>query len=78
MHYRRMGDCGLKISAVSLGSWKNFGTGRVADDTVQAIIETAYTQGINFFDTRAGSFEHPFGFWGPEAAWKPSDRALSA
>ena len=27
---------------------------------------------------RAGSFEHPFGFWGPEAAWKPSDRALSA
>jgi len=50
MQYRRMGDSGMKISAVSLGSWRNFGTGRVAADTVRAIMETAYDQGINFFD----------------------------
>lgn len=50
MHYRPMGDSGMKISAVSLGSWKNFGSDRVAADTVRTIIEAAYIQGINFFD----------------------------
>lgn len=50
MDYRRLGDAGMKVSAVSLGGWINYGEGKVAHDTARAVIERAYQQGINFFD----------------------------
>ncbi len=50
MQYRRLGDAGMKISAVSLGGWINFGESRMAGDDAQTIVKTAYEQGINFFD----------------------------
>lgn len=50
MQYRRLGDAGLKVSAVSLGGWINYGEGKVAEDTAREVILTAYEQGINFFD----------------------------
>ncbi len=50
MQYRRMGDTGMKISTISLGGWINFGEGKMADDTARRVVETAYEQGINFFD----------------------------
>jgi voltage-dependent potassium channel beta subunit len=50
MHYRRLGNAGMKVSAISLGGWINFGEGKVARDTAHAVVTSAYDQGINFFD----------------------------
>lgn len=50
MQYRRLGDSGMKISAVSIGGWINFGEGKVAQDAARAVIEKSYESGINFFD----------------------------
>ncbi len=40
----------MKVSAVSLGGWINYGEGKVASDAARQIIVTAYEHGINFFD----------------------------
>ncbi|MFO7663311.1 MAG: aldo/keto reductase family protein [Chloroflexota bacterium] len=50
MQYRRLGNAGLKVSAISLGGWINFGEGKVARDAARKVVTTAYDQGINFFD----------------------------
>ncbi|MCB9459070.1 MAG: aldo/keto reductase family protein [Anaerolineaceae bacterium] len=50
MKYRRLGNGGMKVSAVSLGGWINFGGDVVARDLNRQIVETAYDNGINFFD----------------------------
>ncbi|WP_066054320.1 aldo/keto reductase family protein [Robertmurraya korlensis] len=50
MKYRRLGNSGLKVSELGLGSWLTFGT---AVDNKKAFecIHKAYELGINFFDT---------------------------
>jgi voltage-dependent potassium channel beta subunit len=48
--YRRLGDAGVKVSAVALGGWINFGEGKVAEDSARAVVERAYERGVNFFD----------------------------
>jgi voltage-dependent potassium channel beta subunit len=49
MPYRRLGRSGLKVSALSFGSWVSFGaqldTGRARD-----CLAAAYDGGVNFFD----------------------------
>ncbi|QHT58808.1 aldo/keto reductase [Paenibacillus lycopersici] len=50
MQYRRLGGSGLKVSEISLGSWLTYG-GYVEKQNAVKAIETAYDQGINFFDT---------------------------
>jgi voltage-dependent potassium channel beta subunit len=50
MDYRRLGNAGMKVSAVSLGAWITFG-GSLEDDTAEQIIGTAIDGGINFIDT---------------------------
>ena len=40
----------MKVSAVSLGGWINFGGDVVARDLNRQIVESAYDAGINFFD----------------------------
>jgi voltage-dependent potassium channel beta subunit len=50
MQYRRLGSAGMKVSAVSLGGWINFGEGKVEPETARRVVETAYEQGVNFFD----------------------------
>lgn len=50
MQYRRLGNAGMKVSSVSLGGWINFGEGKVEADMAQRVVETAYEQGINYFD----------------------------
>lgn len=49
MQYRRCGKSGLKLPAVSLGLWHNFGA---IDDynKCRSIIHTAFDQGITHFD----------------------------
>lgn len=50
MHYRRLGDAGMRVSAISLGGWINFGEGKVQQDKARRVVTAAYEQGINFFD----------------------------
>ncbi len=50
MEYRRLGESGLKVSAISLGGWTTFG-GSIQDATqARRIIEIALEGGVNFFD----------------------------
>ncbi|MFL6557561.1 MAG: aldo/keto reductase family protein [Bacillus sp. (in: firmicutes)] len=55
MKYRRLGNSGLKISEIGLGSWLTYGKA-VTDNTAQDCIHKAYELGINFFDT-ANAYE---------------------
>lgn len=50
MKYRRLGNSGLQVSAIGLGSWLTLGSSvdRAATD---ALIHGAHALGINFFDT---------------------------
>ncbi len=49
MEYRTLGRSGLKVSAVSLGSWRTFGQ-TVDDAATEACMAAAYDAGVNFFD----------------------------
>lgn len=49
MEYRRMGSCGLKLSAISLGAWVTFGD-QIDARTAKDLIHRAYEAGVNFFD----------------------------
>ena len=50
MKYRRLGNSGLKVSEISLGSWLTYGK-TVEDNTAEKTIHKAYELGINFFDS---------------------------
>jgi L-glyceraldehyde 3-phosphate reductase len=64
--YRRTGRSGLKLPAVSLGLWHNFGDDRTLDSQ-RAIVHRAFDRGITHFDLAnnygppAGSAETNFG-----------------
>ncbi|MFN5372531.1 MAG: potassium channel beta subunit family protein [Bacteroidia bacterium] len=49
MEYRRLGRSGLKVSALSLGSWLTFGK-QISDDVAEELMICAYDNGVNFFD----------------------------
>ncbi len=49
MEYRRLGSAGLKVSALSFGSWVSF-KNQMGDDTAAACMQAAYEAGCNFFD----------------------------
>jgi len=49
MQYRRLGRSGLKVSALSLGSWVTFHF-QVDDGLAEDLMVRAYDAGINFFD----------------------------
>ncbi|QQK77379.1 aldo/keto reductase family protein [Salicibibacter cibarius] len=50
MEYRNLGNTGVKVSEISLGSWLTYG-GYVEKDAALKSIHKAYGLGINFFDT---------------------------
>ena len=50
MKYRRLGDSGLEISELALGSWLTYGVG-VQSDKARACLDAAFDVGINFIDT---------------------------
>ena len=66
MTYRRCGKSGLKLPAVSLGLWHNFGHD-AAHATKRALCQTAFDHGITHFDLAnnygppPGSAEEAFG-----------------
>jgi len=49
MEYRRLGRSGLKLSALSYGSWVTFKF-QMADEAAIECMTTAYDAGVNFFD----------------------------
>lgn len=55
MKYRYLGNSGLQVSEIALGSWLTYGKA-VADNTAENCIHKAYELGINFFDT-ANAYE---------------------
>jgi 1-deoxyxylulose-5-phosphate synthase len=48
--YRTLGDSGLRVSEICLGTWTTFG-GSLGDDAAIALVNEAFDVGINFFDT---------------------------
>ncbi len=57
MQYRRCGNSGLKLPAVSLGLWKNFGAGS-SFSNAEVMCRTAFDLGITHFDL-ANNYGHP-------------------
>lgn len=49
MEYRRLGKSGLKVSALSFGSWVSFSK-QINDKTADELMGIAYDYGVNFFD----------------------------
>lgn len=49
MQYRRLGQSGLQLSVLSLGSWVTFAK-QIDQDMAEKIMTEAYEAGINFFD----------------------------
>ncbi|KTE20987.1 voltage-gated potassium channel [Sphingopyxis sp. H050] len=50
MQYRQLGDSGIEVSAICLGSWLTYGVG-VDDNAARACVDAAFDAGINFIDT---------------------------
>lgn len=80
MEYRFLGKSGLKVSALSFGSWVTFGE-QVDTDLAYKQMKTAYDAGVNFFDNaegyEGGKSEEIMGDVIKKAGWKRSDLVLS-
>jgi L-glyceraldehyde 3-phosphate reductase len=59
MPYRRCGRSGLKLAAISLGLWQNFG-GADVFETGRAILRRAFDLGVTHFDL-ANNYGPPYG-----------------
>ena len=59
MPYRRCGRSGLKLPALSLGLWQNFGERRPLED-IRTILRRAFDLGITHFDL-ANNYGPPYG-----------------
>ena len=58
MIYNRCGKSGLKLSAVSLGFWQNFGS-KGCYANMEEMVHTAFNLGITHFDL-ANNYGHPY------------------
>jgi len=50
MNYRELGDSGISVSEICLGSWLTYGVG-IEADSARACLARAFDEGINFIDT---------------------------
>ncbi|PLX24385.1 MAG: aldo/keto reductase [Ignavibacteria bacterium] len=80
MEYRFMGMTGLRLSALSFGSWVTFGD-QVDESVAAACMKEAYDAGVNFFDNAeayaGGDSETMMGNILKKVGWKRSDLVLS-
>ena len=80
MEYRHLGRSGLRVSALSFGSWVTF-KDQIDEDTAGACMRAAFEAGVNFFDNAeaysAGAAEEMMGAVLRKAGWKRSDLVLS-
>jgi aryl-alcohol dehydrogenase-like predicted oxidoreductase len=63
MRYRQLGDSGIEVSEIALGSWLTYSGGVGKDQTV-ACTHAAFDAGITFFDTA-----NVYGRGASETAW---------
>jgi voltage-dependent potassium channel beta subunit len=72
MEYRRLGKSGLKVSALSLGSWITYGN-QVDEKSAIELMSAARDHGVNFFDNAevyaAGRSEEVMGAALKKLAW---------
>ncbi len=80
MEYRFLGRSGLKVSALSFGSWVTFGD-QIDEDQAYESMKEAYDAGVNFFDNAEvyaeGQSEIMMGNIIQRAGWKRSELVLS-
>ena len=50
MNYRTLGNSGLQVSEIALGSWTTYG-GSVGQGDASRIVQHAFERGVNLFDT---------------------------
>ncbi|PAU94105.1 aldo/keto reductase [Aliifodinibius salipaludis] len=80
MEYRFLGRSGLKVSALSFGSWVTFGD-QIDEDKAYDSMKEAHDAGVNFFDNAEvyaeGQSEVMMGNIIQKAGWKRTDLVLS-
>lgn len=80
MQYRYLGSSGLKVSALSFGSWVTF-SAQIDEEVAYQCMNAAYEAGVNFFDTAetyaAGQAETMMGNVIRRAGWKRSDLVIA-
>ncbi len=81
MEYRRLGQSGLQVSALSLGSWLTFGK-QIEDKTAERLMDIAYEAGVNFFDNAEiysnGESERVMGKILKKKKWERSSYIISS
>lgn len=80
MEYRFLGKSGLKVSALSFGSWVTFHT-QADEHLAYDLMKEAFDSGVNFFDNAEvyadGNSEIIMGKVLKKAGWKRSDLVIS-
>ncbi len=80
MEYRRLGSAGLKVSALSYGSWVTYGS-QVDIDLAVSCMKAAYDNGVNFFDNAeayaGGKSEEIMGQALKKLGWRRSSYIVS-
>ena len=81
MEYRRLGKAGLKVSALSFGSWVTF-SNQVDVDAATKLMHTAYDAGVNFFDNAeayaGGESEKIMGKVLKDSGWRRDSYVVSS
>lgn len=80
MEYRFLGRSGLRVSALSFGSWVTFHD-QIDEDTAYECMRSAWDAGVNFFDNAEayarGASETMMGAVIRRAGWRREDLVLS-
>ena len=80
MEYRRLGSAGLKVSALSFGSWVTYGK-QVDVEGAVACMQAAWDEGVNFFDNaeayEAGKSEEIMGAALRKLGWRRASYVVS-
>ena len=80
MEYRHLGRTGIKVSALSLGSWVTFNN-QVGLDAAVEMMGAAYAAGVNFFDNAesyaGGKSEEVMGAALKKLGWRRSSYLVS-
>jgi voltage-dependent potassium channel beta subunit len=81
MEYRRLGKSGLKVSALSFGSWITFAN-QIENGVAERLMDIAYDAGVNFFDNAevyaAGRSEEVMGEILAKKAWPRDTYTVSS
>ena len=81
MEYRNLGNSGLKVSALSLGSWVTFGP-QMNEEIAADCMHRAYDAGVNFFDNAEvyadGAAEEIMGAILAKTGWDRSSYIVSS